>query len=230
LIVGRELGKLAGTEQGSSGDGTAASSNTVDKADHRPMTDFGTPNNWAPPATRRHLQLLAASLAILCVVIAAAAARAVEAPAYKLGSGDKLRVTVYEEKSLSGDYEVSDQGTMAMPLIGSVRVGGLTVSQAETLLTQRFNKYLVDPRVGIEVLNYRPFFILGEVKKPGSYPYVSGMSVLNAVSLAGGFTPRADEHDISIKRASDPSAKPQRVDEDAPVLPGDILRVHQRLF
>jgi polysaccharide biosynthesis/export protein VpsN len=155
---------------------------------------------------------------------------AAEAPAYKLGSGDKLRVTVFNEKSLSGDYEVSDQGMLAMPLIGPVSVGNLTIREAEALLTNKFDKYLVNPRVGIEVLNYRPFFILGEVNKPGSYPYVSGMSVLSAVVLAGGFTPRADEHDISIKHASDRDAKAQKVDENAPVLPGDILRVNQRLF
>lgn len=191
------------------------------------MTVFGTPRFWAPPALRRHLLLLAAAamLHLLCT-----AAGAIERPAYRLGTGDRLRVTVYNEKSLSGDYEVSDQGVIAMPLIGPVNVATLTVSQAEALLTDKYNKYLVNPRVGIEVLNYRPFFILGEVKKPGSYPYVSGMSVLSAVVLAGGFTPRADEHDISIKRASDPAAKEEKVGEDAPVLPGDILRVHQRLF
>jgi protein involved in polysaccharide export with SLBB domain len=150
--------------------------------------------------------------------------------AYRLGSGDKLRVTVYNEKSLSGDYEVSDQGVLAMPLIGSVTVGNLTTHDAEALLTEKLAKYLVDPHVGIEVLNYRPFFILGEVQKPGSYPYVSGMTVLNAVSLGGGFTPRADEHDITIKHASDPDTAAQKVDEDATVSPGDILRVHERIF
>src|SRR5579863_10081081 len=105
------------------------------------MTVFGTPRSWAPPALRRHLSLLAAAAAVLCVLCAAAGA--IEQPAYRLGTGDRLRVTVYNEKSLSGDYEVSDQGVIAMPLIGPVNVGTLTVSQAETLLTEKYNKYLV---------------------------------------------------------------------------------------
>ena len=189
------------------------------------MPDFGKTTSRLVPAPWIRLPAIFLGLLLLCARLGLAAE-----PAYKLGPGDKLRVTVFNEKSLSGDYEVSDQGMLAMPLIGPVNVGTMTIRDAEALVTSRFDKYLINPRVGIEVLNYRPFFILGEVNKPGSYPYVSGMSVLSAVVLAGGFTPRADEHDISIKHPNDPAAKPQKVDENAPVLPGDILRVNQRLF
>ena len=193
------------------------------------MTDRGIPKVRRPPVRWRRLPVTALACALACL-LAAWTATAAQSPAYRLGTGDKLRVTVYNEKSLSGEYEVSDQGVLAMPLIGPVNVANMTIRDAEALLTQKFDKYLVNPRVGIEVMNYRPFFILGEVNKPGSYPYVSGMSVLSAVVLAGGFTQRADEHDITIKHASDPESRAQKAGENDPVLPGDILRVNQRFF
>ncbi|HTS93194.1 MAG TPA: polysaccharide biosynthesis/export family protein [Stellaceae bacterium] len=150
---------------------------------------------------------------------------------YRLGSGDKLRVTVFNEKDLSGDFDVNDQGLVALPLIGQVKVGGLTISEAQDLITQKYGKdYLVSPRVNVEVLNYRPFFILGEVKNPGSYPYVSGMTVLNAVALAGGYTPRANRNNITAKRATSPQAGEAEVQEDTVVLPGDVIRIHERFF
>lgn len=154
-----------------------------------------------------------------------------QAPGYKLGSGDKVRVTVFNEKDLSGDFDVNDQGLLALPLIGQVRVAGLTLSEAQELITQKYGKdYLVSPRVNVEVLNYRPFFILGEVKSPGSYPYVNGISIVNAVALAGGYTPRANRDRIVVKRASDPASGEQPVREDSPVLPGDVIRVLERFF
>ena len=163
------------------------------------------------------------------LVMQAAPARAVDA-AYKLGVGDKLRVTVFGEKDLSGDFDVNDQGLVALPLIGTVRVAGETVQQAETLITQRYGKdYLVNPRVTVEVLNYRPFYILGEVQKPGSYPYVNGLTVLNAVALAGGYTARANKNHIVVRRAADPGTE-QPIGEDGGVLPGDVVRVPERFF
>jgi polysaccharide export outer membrane protein len=150
---------------------------------------------------------------------------------YRLGSGDKVRVTVFNEKDLSGEYDVNDQGLVALPLIGQVKVGGLSISEAQQVITDRYGKdYLVNPRVTVEVLNYRPFFILGEVKSPGSYPYVNGMTVVNAIALAGGYTPRANKGRVTIKHASDPSGREETVQEDAPVLPGDVIRVPERFF
>lgn len=150
---------------------------------------------------------------------------------YRLGSGDKLRVTVFNEKDLSGDFDVNDQGIIALPLIGQVKVGGLTISEAQELITQKYGKdYLVNPRVNVEVMNYRPFFILGEVKTPGSYPYVGGMTVLNAVALAGGYTPRANRNNITVKRSSNPQGNEMEVQEDSVVLPGDVIRIHERFF
>jgi protein involved in polysaccharide export with SLBB domain len=154
-----------------------------------------------------------------------------QAAAYRLGSGDKVRVTVFNEKDLSGEFDVNDQGLVALPLIGQVKVGGLALSEAQELITQKYAKdFLVNPRINVEVLNYRPFFILGEVKNPGSYPFVNGISIVNAVALAGGYTPRANHSRIVVKRASDPAAGEQPVQEDSPVLPGDVIRVLERFF
>lgn len=172
-----------------------------------------------------------AMVALVGCLICFHAAQATDEPAYKLGPGDKLRVTVFNETDLSGDYEVSDQGMVALPLIGQVKVAGKTLSETDDLIAQKYGaNYLVNPRVSVEVLNYRPFFILGEVRSPGGYPYVSGMTVLNAVALAGGYTPRADKSDILLKHANSPTSKEQRVPEDYPVLPGDVIRVTERFF
>jgi protein involved in polysaccharide export with SLBB domain len=168
---------------------------------------------------------------LVCALVVQPRHALADTPAYKLGTGDKVRVTVFNEKDLSGDFDVNDQGLVALPLIGQVQVGGLTLSQAQDLITQKYGKdYLVSPRVNVEVLNYRPFFILGEVKNPGSYPFVNGMTVVNAVALAGGYTPRANKNHIVMKRATNPGAGEQEVPEDGPVLPGDIIRVPERFF
>jgi protein involved in polysaccharide export with SLBB domain len=154
-----------------------------------------------------------------------------DSSAYRLGTGDKLRVTVFGEKDLSGEFDVNDQGVVALPLIGPTKLAGKTISEAETQITRSYGKdYLVNPRVNVEVLNYRPFFILGEVKNPGSYPYVHGMTVVNAVALAGGYTPRAKRDHFLVKRAIKPGASEQEVSEDAVILPGDVIRVPERFF
>jgi len=150
---------------------------------------------------------------------------------YRLGSGDRLRVTVFGEAELSGEFEVDGGGAVSLPLIGDVDIGGRTVREAERRIEDHFRDgYLKQPRVSIDVLNYRPFYILGEVNNPGSYPFVNGMSVLNAVALAGGFTYRARENRIEIIRASDSSREPREATPSTVVLPGDIIRVPERFF
>jgi polysaccharide biosynthesis/export protein VpsN len=166
-----------------------------------------------------------------CLLLAGPGLRAQEATAYHLGTGDRLRITVYDEKDLSGEFDVNDQGEVTLPLIGAVRLAGDTTTKAQTEIAERYGKdYLVNPRVNVQVLNYRPFFILGEVKSPGSYPYINGMTILNAVALAGGYTPRANRDRILIKHGSNSSAGEQRTSEDSPVFPGDLIRVPERLF
>jgi polysaccharide export outer membrane protein len=108
---------------------------------------------------------------------------------YHLGAGDKLRVIVFGEDSLSGEFVVSSAGKVELPLIGAVDVSGLTIAQFQAAVEKALRDgYLKDPRVSAEVENYRPFFILGEVQKPGQYPYTASLTVMNAVATAQGFT------------------------------------------
>lgn len=150
---------------------------------------------------------------------------------YKLGSGDRLRVTVFGEDDLSGEFEVDGSGAVALPLIGNVSANGLDVRNFEKKVEEKLaDGYLVNPRVSIEVLNFRPFFILGEVNKPGSYPYVNGLTVMNAVALAGGYTHRARTDEVTISRGKGEDKKEFEAHEDSPVMPGDSIRVSERFF
>jgi polysaccharide export outer membrane protein len=147
-----------------------------------------------------------------------------------VGGGDKIRVTVFRHTDLSGEFQLDGAGNFAMPLIGEVKAHGMTTRQLETRIEERLEDgYLVDPQVSVEVLNYRPFYILGEVKSPGSYPYVNGMTVLNAVALAGGYTYRADHDDILLKRGGSNTAGMQ-VTGDTSLMPGDVVEVRERFF
>ncbi len=150
---------------------------------------------------------------------------------YVLGTGDRIKLTVYGEADLSGEYEVGSTGIVALPLIGDVRARGQPLRVFEQAVRKKLAEgYLHDPRVSAQVVNYRPFFILGEVSKPGSYPYVNGMTVINAVALAGGYTYRADKSGATISHANDPEKKDSPALEEAVVAPGDIIRVPERFF
>lgn len=151
-------------------------------------------------------------------------------PAYRLGSGDKLRITVYNEEDVTGEYEVDSSGNVSLKLIGSVPAAGRTLPELVKIIEAKLlDGYLLNPRVAIDVLNYRPFYVLGEVNDPGSYPYVSGITVLKAIALAGGFTFRAKTSKIELLHADAPD-KPILVDQNAVLLPGDIVRVKERFF
>lgn len=164
---------------------------------------------------------------LLWLVSGAVQASGDDQPAYVLGSGDKLRVTIFNEDDLSGEYQVNDQGAVSLPLVGQVQATGKTVLQFEKFITDKFaDTYLVNPRVSVEVLNYRPFFILGEVKNPSSYPCSGGLTVLNAVALAGGFTPRAAKSSIKLRRAG----LEKEVGDDTLLQPGDVITVPERFF
>lgn len=158
-------------------------------------------------------------------------AQAVGQPAYRLGPSDKVRVTVFGEPDLSGEFLISGTGIVALPLVGGVAVGGSTIPEAEAKLADRLKQgFLNNPRVSVEVLNFRPFYILGEVNNPGSYPYVDGMTVLNAVALGGGYTYRADKKDIKIRREVNGATKEIRVPQETTVMPGDVVEVGERFF
>lgn len=160
-------------------------------------------------------------------------ATATSAPAdagYRLGTGDKVRVIVYGEEDLSGEFQVDGTGYIRLPLIGQVTAAGRSLRDFEGDVTAKLaDGYLKSPRVSVEVTSYRPFFILGEVNKPGEYPYVNGMNVVTAVALAGGYTYRADESDVYVRRNGQPE-KEVPADERTQIQPGDIVRVAERFF
>jgi polysaccharide export outer membrane protein len=150
---------------------------------------------------------------------------------YRLGAGDLLKITVFNQESLSGEYTVSGTGQLSLPLIGAVSAKDLTVKQLEQSMADKLKPdYLLNPRISIQVLNYRPFYILGEVKQPQSYPYVDGMTYLNAVAIAGGYTYRAKEEYVLVVRMNDPEKKELKLNMDEKVMPGDVIRVTQRFF
>jgi protein involved in polysaccharide export with SLBB domain len=151
---------------------------------------------------------------------------------YKLGAGDKVRIIVFGENDLTGEFFVpGGSGTISFPLIGDVAASGLTVGQLQTEIEAKLRDgYLKDPHVSIEVLNYRPFYILGEVTKPGEYPYTNGLTVLNAVATANGFTYRADTRHVFIKHATEGAGHEYPLTSSTPVAPGDTIRISERFF
>lgn len=150
---------------------------------------------------------------------------------YRLGSGDKVRVIVFGETELTGEFYVSGSGKIAMPLVGEVNAQGLTTAEFQAAVEQALKQgFLRDPKVSAEVLNYRPFYILGEVNKPGEYPYTNGLTVLNAVATAQGFTYRANNKVVFIKRANDGSEHKVSLTSSTTVAPGDTIRITERFF
>jgi polysaccharide export outer membrane protein len=150
---------------------------------------------------------------------------------YRLGVADKLRVIVYGEEALSGEYTVTSAGAVSFPLVGDVPAVGLTGSQFGDALTRRLaDGFLRQPRVAVEVLTYRPFYILGEVTQPGEYPYTNGLTILNAVATAKGFTYRADQRRVFLKRAGDAVEREVPLTANLIIQPGDTIRIRERFF
>ena len=150
---------------------------------------------------------------------------------YQLGPGDKLVISVFNQEDLTGEYAINGAGRFFMPFIGNVDAKGLTITELTDLIVNKLKPdYLVNPRVSIEVLNFRPFYIIGEVNAPNSYPYVEGMTYLNAVAIAGGYTYRAKKGYAMVRRNEDQDGKEQKVDMTSKVMAGDIIRIVERMF
>lgn len=150
---------------------------------------------------------------------------------YVLGAGDRVAVTVFRHTDLSGEFEVDHGGNIGLPLIGQIPAAGRTAPQVEAAIVAWLRPdYLKNPQVSVQILSYRPFYIIGEVKAPGGYPYVSGLTVLQAVALAGGYTYRAREDKLVIQRANDPTGAKRPARGADPVLPGDVIEVRERFF
>lgn len=149
----------------------------------------------------------------------------------KIGSGDKLRITTFNEPQLSGEFVVDDTGSIPFPLIGQLKVTSLTTKEIEQLLKNKLSgRYLVNPGISVEVMNQRPFYILGEVVKAGEYPYRSGMNVVGAIATAGGFSPRASTSYVVIRRANGGGQQRYPVEPSVAVFPGDMITIPERMF
>lgn len=150
---------------------------------------------------------------------------------YRLDSGDRLRITVFEQQSLTNTYTVDQAGYIAFPLVGQVAARGATVTQLEGVIAQKLKQgFLRDPDVTIELDRYRSIFVMGEVGQPGQYSYVPGMTVLNAIAVSGGFSPRANQRDVDVTRKINGNILTGRVPITDPILAGDTIYVRERLF
>lgn len=178
------------------------------------------------------LLLIAAAFAVVLAAFAQPAnAETVDRQQYLLGPGDQIRLTVFGENDLSGEFKVGDDGTVALPLLGQISAKGQSPGQLEKLIADRLQPdYVRNPQVSVEVMTYRPFFIIGEVNRPGSYPYQSGMTALEAVALAGGFTYRAKTEQVLIKRTVGNNAQENLLPIETAVMPGDVIKIRERYF
>jgi protein involved in polysaccharide export with SLBB domain len=148
-----------------------------------------------------------------------------------LQPGEKIKVTVFGEDRLSGEYEIDPSGLVSLPLAGTVKAAGMSKPDFERELAKRFRgEYLRDPKVTVEVTSFRDFFILGEVTKPGEYPYKSGLTVVSAVAIAGGATYRASRSTVQIQHSGESGYKDYPLSPTIPILPGDTINVPQRYF
>jgi polysaccharide export outer membrane protein len=150
---------------------------------------------------------------------------------YHLGTGDQIRVIVYGEDDLGGQFTVDGNGFVSLPLIGQVKASGFAASDLETEITNKLaDGYVNNPKVSVEVTTYRPFYVIGQVNKPGEYPFVNDMTVLNAVALAGGYTEQADDADVYVRRNGTAREIEVPADQTTHIYPGDVVRVSQTTF
>ncbi|MEM9015186.1 MAG: polysaccharide biosynthesis/export family protein [Pseudomonadota bacterium] len=194
-----------------------------------------------------YLRRLALSIAVLMVAACASdgaqvvesapdaefssAASALRIEDYKLGPSDKVRLIVYGEPDLSGEFAINGAGQISLPLLGEVDASGLTIEGLRGRIADGLSAgYVRDARVAAEIVTYRPYYILGEVKTPGEYPYSAGMSVMKAVAAAQGFTYRAKKNAVFIKRENSDTEEMVKLSNDVLVYPGDVIRVGERFF
>lgn len=187
-------------------------------------------------STALTLSLGAAALAV--ALGGCAAPRAVPPPLaaafdepYQLASGDRLRVNVFGQQNLTNSYAVEPDGSIAMPLVGRLKVVGQTSDQVRAGIESKLKAgYLRDPNVSVEIEAYRPFFILGEVTQAGQYPYIAGMTAQNAVAIANGFTARAQRNKVELTRRIGDRVYKADVPLTYPIRPGDTLTIDERWF
>ena len=176
-------------------------------------------------------------VAFVCLVSACngvnpdlAASPGPEATQLRLAPGDKLRVTVFGEDKITGEYQIDNAGAISLPLAGTIQAAGLTKPEFEQSITEKLKSNIRNPKVTVEVTSYRPFYVLGEVQKPGEYQFRSGLNVLSAIAVAGGATYRASTSTVVIQRAGTTELKEFPQSPTVLVMPGDVVRVPERYF
>ena len=175
----------------------------------------GCGNSTVEPATPAELESL----------------KAVAAAPPVLAAGETITVIVFGEASLTGKYPIDPSGYVSLPLAGTVKAAGLTPEKFARILEKQFgSKYLTDPKITVEVAEFRPFYIVGEIERPGVYPYAGGLTVLNAVAIAGGTTYRAKTSTVLIQHLGEDKFHEYDMSGPVPLLPGDIIQVPRRYF
>jgi polysaccharide export outer membrane protein len=178
------------------------------------VSGCGTPGNQGP-ATPADIE--------------AATAAATAVPRFQ--GGEKIRINVYGEPTLSGDYDIDPNGVVSLPLAGTVRAVGLTQPEFEQELAKKFkSEYLKNPKVTVTILQFRPIYIVGEIAKPGEFPYKPGLNILTAMALAGGGTYRANRNYVLIQHIGETNTKEYPQSATTMILPGDLIRVPERYF
>ncbi len=149
---------------------------------------------------------------------------------YRVGSGDLLNIQVFGEEDLSMEIRLSDAGTISYPFLGELKVLDMTIGKLSQTLTEGLaDGYLLNPSVNVTVIEYRQFFINGEIKQPGGYPYQPGLTLQRAVALAGGFTERASKSKLFVSHEGE-TTEPRLVELNTPIKPGDIITIEQSFF
>lgn len=182
------------------------------------------------------------ALAVLCGLLSVGSAANAQAPApsapaaagasddYRLGPADKIRITVYDEPGLTNDYSVTSDGAISFPMIDNVKAANRTVGEVREEIRAKLTAFIRNPSVSAEVLTFRPFYVIGEVNRPGSFPYTSGLTVDKAVATASGYTYRANKRVVFIKRADQSKEAEYPLTGDTVVQPGDVIRIAERHF
>ena len=179
----------------------------------------------------RRLITLASLLFIMAFSAAVQAAEPMSLSRYKLGAGDKIMISVYGEEGMEKELILTDAGSVSYPFLGEFRAKGLTLGQLEQLVTNKLKDgYYIDPRVSVTIMEYRKFFVSGEVKEPGGFSFEPGLTLEKAIALAGGFTQRASKKAVSVTREENGNAVEHTLSLNESLLPGDIITVSESFF
>ena len=185
--------------------------------------------SWTPTSV---FARLVGAVALALTAASAVLAQSDAISNYRLGSGDVISIQVLGEEDLRREkIRLSDAATISYPILGEIKLYGKTVAELETYIRDGLTgRYLVNPQVTVTIVEYRSFYINGQVEKPGGYPFIPGLTVRKAISLAGGFKERASKDKIFVIRDDDRSQTSKRISQDESVRPGDIITVEESFF